>query len=52
MDESIENCAALWHESYEKQVIEILKHGKTGQKFPHEECHILNTNNVYEVACK
>ena len=43
MDELIENCAALWHESYEKKVIEILKRGKTGQKLPREEYHIMNT---------
>ena len=50
MDELIENCAALWHESNEKKVIEILKHGKTGQKLPREEYHILNTYNVVSLA--
>ena len=50
MDELIENCAALWHESYEKKVIEILKRGKTGQKLPREEYHILNTYSVVSLA--
>ena len=50
MDELIENCAALWHESYEKKVIEILKRGKTGQKLPREEYHILNTYNVVSLV--
>ena len=51
MDISIENCAALRHEIYEKQITEILKHGKTGQKLSREVCFILNAYNVYEVAC-
>lgn len=50
MDELIENCAALWHESYEKKVIEIVKRGKTGQKLPREEYHILNTYNDVSLA--
>ena len=50
MDELIENCAALWHESYEKKVFEILKRGKAEQKLPHEEYHILNTYNVVSLA--